>query len=163
MSQFPGAIEGLRLIATYTEAMAHARTEEASGLVRAAFEAAEAAFAYLFGSRARGDEREGSDADIALMPTRQLSLLEVGHLADRLAGALEVEEVDVVLLDQASLELRGRAVQEGELIFSADEPARVAFEVRTRSEYFDFVPTLREHTRRYLKQVAERGLSRGRP
>lgn len=117
-------------------------------------------FAYLFGSRAVGGERESSDADVAVMPGRELELRERARLADGLSRALGVSEVDLVLLDGASLELRGRAVQEGRLIFSADEPARVAFEVRTRSEYLDYLPTLREHSRRYLRQVAERGLPR---
>jgi alkylation response protein AidB-like acyl-CoA dehydrogenase len=49
-------------------------------------------------------------------------------------------------------------VQEGRVIYSTDEPARVAFEGRTRSEYFDYLPTLQAHTRRYLYQVASRGL-----
>jgi len=40
------------------------------------------------------------------------------------------------------------------LLFSEDEPARVAFEVRTRSEYFDFLPALRAQTRRYLRVLA---------
>lgn len=120
-----------------------------------------AGFAYLFGSRATGEERRGSDADIAVMPARELTLLEQGQLADRLAAALGVEDVDLVLLDRASLELRGRVVQEGRLIFSADEPRRVAFEVRTRSEYFDYLPTLRAQTRRYLRQVASGGLPDG--
>jgi hypothetical protein len=51
-------------------------------------------------------------------------------------------------------------VQAGRLIFSAEEPRRVAFEVRTRSEYFDYLPTLRAHTNRYVQQVAEGGLPR---
>lgn len=131
--------------------------------LRSPLEQVGAAFAYLFGSRARGDEHDRSDADVALMPTRMLELRELARLCDHLAVPLGVEEVDVVLLDEANLELRGRVVQEGRLLFSRDEPARVAFEVRTRSEYLDYLPTLREHTRRYLGQVAERGLSRGRP
>lgn len=126
--------------------------------VRATLEDFGIRFAYLFGSRAAGTARAGSDADVAVMPARRLELLERGALADRLASVLAVSEVDLVMLDEADLELRGRVVQEGRLIFSADEPARVAFEVRTRSEYLDYLPTLRAHTRRYLRQVAERGL-----
>ena len=123
-----------------------------------ALEGADVAFAYLFGSRAQSRERPGSDADIAVMPTRKLDLLGQGRLADRLAAGLGVPDIDLILLDQASLELRGHVVQDGRLLFSADEPARVAFETHTRSEYFDFQPMLREHTRRYLDRVAERGL-----
>lgn len=126
--------------------------------ITAALDGSGVAFAYLFGSRATGTERSASDADVAVMPARELGLLDQGRLANRLAQALGASEVDLVLLDRASLELRGRVVQEGRLVFSADEPRRVAFEVRTRSEYFDYLPTLKAHTRRYIEQVAERGL-----
>jgi len=115
-------------------------------------------FAYLFGSRASARAREGSDADIAVMPSGPLGLLERERLALSLARALCVPDVDLVLLDRATLELRGTVLQEGRLIFSADEPARVGFEVRTRSQYFDFVPTLRALERSYLARVAQRGL-----
>jgi hypothetical protein len=89
---------------------------------------------------------------------RRPGLLERARLADLLAQALQVPDVDLVVLDEATLELRGRVLQEGRLIFSSDESRRVAFEVRTRSEYFDFLPTLQAHTRRYIRQVAEHGL-----
>ncbi len=115
-------------------------------------------FAYLFGSRASGQDQDNSDADIAVMPSRPLGLLERERLSLGLTRALDVPEVDLISLDRASLELRGRVIQDGVRIFSVDEPARVGFEVRTRSEYFDFVPTLRVLERSYLARVAERGL-----
>lgn len=115
------------------------------------------AVAYLFGSRASATHRSDSDADVAVLTERPLGLLEREALARRLAAVLEVPAVDLVVLDDAGLQLRGGVVQEGRPIFSADEPRRVAFEVRTRSEYLDFLPTLREHTRSYLSRVAKRG------
>lgn len=115
------------------------------------------AFAYLFGSRATGTDRPGSDADVAVSSPGEVGLLEIERLADRLARALGVPAVDLVVLERAGLELRGEVVQRGRLLFSRDEPARVAFEVRTRSEYLDFLPTLQAHTRRYLRQTATRG------
>lgn len=115
-------------------------------------------FAYLFGSRAAGAARSDSDADIAIMPGRELPLLERERLAGELARTLEVADVDLVLLDRVRLELRGRAVQQGRLIYSADEPARVDFQVRTLSEYLDFLPTLRELQASYLAHVAAHGL-----
>jgi predicted nucleotidyltransferase len=115
-------------------------------------------FAYLFGSRVSGASRANSDADVAVMPALRLGLLERERLAARLTTALGVPDVDVVSLDRASLELRGRIVQEGELIYSADEPGRVGFEVRTRSEYLDFLPTLERLQRSYLAHVADHGL-----
>ncbi len=116
------------------------------------------AFAYLFGSRATGRHCAGSDADVGIRVPPPLRLLEEVALAQALASALDVPAVDLVDLDRAPLRLKGRIVQEGQLLFSADEPARVAFEVRTRSEYFDFRPTLDTHRRRFLRRVAAGGL-----
>ena len=126
--------------------------------LRSALEEAGVVAAYLFGSRAAGTQRPASDADVAVLMGRRPGLLERARLADLLAQALQVPDVDLVVLDEATLELRGRVLQEGRLIFSSDESRRVAFEVRTRSEYFDFLPTLQAHTRRYIRQVAEHGL-----
>jgi predicted nucleotidyltransferase len=80
----------------------------------------------LFGSRASGEARDGSDADVAVMAGREVGLLEREVLADGLVRALGVPDVDLALLDDASLELRGAVVQEGRLLFSVDEPRRVA-------------------------------------
>jgi uncharacterized protein len=111
--------------------------------------------AYVFGSRATGAARASSDIDLAVLAGRHVGFLEEQRLADRLEHVLGVP-VDLIVLDRASLELRGRIVQEGELVFGQDQPARVAFEVRTRSEYFDFLPTLQMHTESYLRRVATR-------
>jgi predicted nucleotidyltransferase len=111
-------------------------------------------FTYLFGSRATGRHRPTSDADIAIMPGRPLDLLAEAGLADRLAQALRVPAVDLVDLRRAPLRVRGRVLAEGRLLYSADEPGRVAFEVRTRSEYFDFHPTQRAHRDQFLRRVA---------
>jgi predicted nucleotidyltransferase len=111
--------------------------------------------AYLFGSRAREDGRPDSDADIAVLTDRRLDLLEREVLADRLARALGVPDVDLIVLREASLELRGHVVQTGTLLHSRDEPGRVAFESRTRSEWFEYRPVLEAHTRRWLRQLAD--------
>lgn len=114
---------------------------------------AEIQAAYLFGSRSTGGARDSSDVDIAVLVGRPFGLLDEQRLAARAQSTLHLP-VDIVVLDRASLELRGRVVQEGELIYSGDHAARVTFEVRTRSQYLDFLPTLREHTRRYLEHTA---------
>ncbi|MGH3869056.1 MAG: type VII toxin-antitoxin system MntA family adenylyltransferase antitoxin [Pseudonocardiaceae bacterium] len=115
-------------------------------------------FAYLFGSRATGRHRPDSDADIAIMPGAPLDLLAEAAVADQLAQALQVPAVDLVDLRRAPLRLRGRVLEEGRLLYSSDEPGRVAFEVRTRSEYFDFLPTQRAHRDEFLRRVATKGL-----
>jgi predicted nucleotidyltransferase len=126
--------------------------------LREIFRNAGVVVAYLFGSRARGGARESSDADVAVLLEGRRGLLEQEALADQLGRAMGVPDVDLIVLDEAPLEMRGRVVQEGRVLFSADEARRVAFEVLTRSQYFDFLPTLEAHTRRYLQQVAREGL-----
>ncbi|MGH3539603.1 MAG: type VII toxin-antitoxin system MntA family adenylyltransferase antitoxin [Pseudonocardiaceae bacterium] len=115
-------------------------------------------FAYLFGSRATGRHRPTSDADVAIMPGEPLDLLAEARLSDRLAQALQVPTVDLVDLRRAPLRVRGRVLSEARLLYSGDEPGRVAFEVRTRSEYFDFLPTQRAHRDEFLRRVAAKGL-----
>lgn len=114
--------------------------------------------AYLFGSRARSEAGRGSDVDVAVLCDRDLDLRERARLANALAELLGAPRADLVVLDEAPLELRGRVVQEGGLLHSTDEPRRVAFETRTRSEWFDFEPTLRELTNAYLRRIAKQGL-----
>lgn len=122
---------------------------------RDALRAAGVVVAYLFGSRANGRPRPDSDLDVAVLFDRPTGLLERETLAGRLQAALE-REVDLTVLDDAPLVIRGRVVQEGRPIYSSDEPRRVSFEVLTRSMYLDFLPTHREMTRAYLRRVAKR-------
>lgn len=117
-----------------------------------------AAFAFAFGSRVRGDHRPDSDLDIAIMLDGDLSLLQRSALAGRLADAAGLPEVDLVILGDACLELKARTLREGELLYSRDEPGRVAFQVRTFSEFFDFEPVLKRHQARLIHQFAGQGL-----
>jgi uncharacterized protein len=93
------------------------------------------------------------------MPQAPLDLLAEAAVADQLAQALRVPAVDLVDLRRAPLRLRGRVLEKGLLLYSSDEPGRVAFEVRTRSEYFDFLPTQRAHRDEFLRRVAAKGLN----
>ncbi len=115
------------------------------------------AVAYLFGSRPSGTARAHSDHDVAVLFATSPDLWEVGALQTDLVTVLGTP-VDLVELDRAPLELRAKVVQEGRLLFSADEPRRVAFETATRSRWFDYRPVLRELTAAYLHRVATRGL-----
>ncbi len=115
------------------------------------------AVAYLFGSRAAGTASEGSDHDVAVLFDGEPSLRDVGALQLALTRLLGTP-VDLVELDRASLELRAAVVQHGTPLLRDDEPRRVAFEVATRSRWFDYEPVLRALSRAYLRRVAARGL-----
>jgi predicted nucleotidyltransferase len=116
---------------------------------------------YLIGSRATETHTPASDADVAVLMAhggRRLTLTERSGLANAFADALGAPDADLVVLDEAPLELRGRVVQEGRLLYRGDEPRRVRFEVDTLSRWLDVEPTVREQDRAYLARVAREGL-----
>jgi predicted nucleotidyltransferase len=108
------------------------------------------AAAYLFGSFARGQQHPKSDVDIGLLysaPPASTLDAQPFVLAGDLATLLE-RNVDVVVLNSAPVDLIHRVLRDGILLVDANPSARIAFEVRSRNEYFDLLPFLR----RYRKQ-----------
>ena len=105
--------------------------------------------AWLFGSRARGTARPGSDVDVALLyaspPDATLSALP-----ERVAAAVEAAmrtEADLVVLNHAAVDLVHRVLRDGVLLLDRRPSARIAFEVRSRREYFDLLPSLGQYRR----------------
>ncbi len=104
---------------------------------------------YLFGSVARGDERPGSDVDVGVLfrrdppPTLEGLPLRLEGELERLLG----RAVQVVTLNAAPVDLRARVLRDGVLILDRDPSLRIRFEVRTRNEWFDLQPILREYRR----------------
>lgn len=122
-----------------------------------AFEGLPVLFAYLFGSHARDDARRTSDVDIAVYIAEppsggpELAL----ELAARLAGTSGVGGIEVVVLNDSPVALRGRAVRERVVLYSRDEPARVEFESRTLREFFDFQLHAGPLDDRLLREIVE--------
>jgi predicted nucleotidyltransferase len=99
---------------------------------------------YLFGSAARHEARVDSDVDVAVLfhvsPRRTLDgpRLAIEGELERTLGA----PVDLVVLNDAPVDLRIRVLRDGRLLVDGDPSARIAFEVRTRNEAFDLEPVL---------------------
>jgi predicted nucleotidyltransferase len=106
-----------------------------------------AAAVYLFGSTARGTARDGSDIDLGILFVEPPAATLEAQPYD-LEAALERRlgrRVEVVVMNQAPVDLRSRVLREGRLLFDGDRSARIAFEVRTRNEAFDLEPILRRY------------------
>jgi predicted nucleotidyltransferase len=105
----------------------------------------------LFGSRAIGTAREGSDYDIGVL----LSSPKILHLPgkkneiydslyDILSSKIQsLVNMDIVFLEQAPGELRAHVMKHGKPIFEASPNAFANFRERVMTEYADFA-SLRE-------------------
>lgn len=115
------------------------------------------AFAYLFGSRAQGRPRPGSDTDIAVLLDDALDDQERFAFALRAFRPLERAagtRVDLVVLNDAPLPLLGRILGNRVVLYSRDEPLRLRYESQTLRKYWDFAPRLEAMSRAYLAAVA---------
>lgn len=103
--------------------------------------------AWLFGSRARGTERSGSDVDVAVLrePRDGEGALDglMLDVEDDLRGDLGGVEVQLVVVNDAPADLVHRVLRDGILLIDRDKSRRVAFTVRKRAEYFDLEPVRR--------------------
>lgn len=107
-----------------------------------------ARFAFLHGSRATGTARPDSDVDVAAWWPRD---------APAAFEVLLPAGVDLLVLNDAPLELAGRVASAGRLLFDDDPVARVRWLATTRKVYADEQPRLQRSHREFAT-----GLHRGR-
>lgn len=104
-----------------------------------------ASFAFVHGSRAEGTGRPDSDLDVGAWWGRDApASWEVALPAG----------VDLIVLDDAPLELAGRIALHGRLLFDDDPPARVRWVATTRKIYVDERPRMADARRTFLEAHA---------
>lgn len=105
---------------------------------------------YLFGSCAAGEVNPTSDVDIAILlksgSVKQAARLRFALYAD-LSRLLHRNDIDLVILNTSrNLILQDTIVREGKLLYSADDEARITYEVRTMHMCIDF----KQQRKRYV-------------
>ena len=140
--------------------MDRAMVERLETAAKAVFQGSPVFAAYAYGSRVSGRPRPNSDLDVGYYLTGYrergvLSLREELRLASALADAIGLD-VDLRNLAEAPLELRGRVLEEGVRIYSADDAARVALERYLLSRYHDYKETFRRMHELRLRRLGER-------
>ena len=97
--------------------------------------------AYLFGSAATGIERKDSDVDIAVRLDENLSSSQIITLRFQLMDVFENyfnRNVDIVILNSASLKLIHQVLKRGKLIYAREPDSENMFAIQKQKEYFDF-------------------------
>jgi len=104
---------------------------------------------YLYGSRARGTARPGSDLDLAVLlsaPPASTLRSVARNIEDVVERTLRIP-VEAVVLNRAPADLVHRVLRDGILVLDRDRASRLRFEVRARNEYFDLAPLRRLYRR----------------
>ncbi len=135
------------LMICQTGGMEEARAAAVLAESVAVLRSAGARFAYLHGSRARGQHRPDSDIDIAAY---------FGGQPPQVFDILMPPGVDLLVLDRAPLELAGRVAVGGRLLFDDDPVSRVRWEATTRKIYFDELPRITRAHREFAASVTGR-------
>jgi predicted nucleotidyltransferase len=111
--------------------------------------------AVLFGSRATGRSREGSDFDIGIVPVdAALSLHDELVLASELSAAVSAE-VDVVRLDGDEPLLGAEVARTGICLYEAAPGVFAAYRATAISQWIDFEEMIAPHRARFLRRLAE--------
>jgi len=100
--------------------------------------------AYIFGSVAQGRENPLSDIDVAIiLDDKQIKqeLYRYGYKAEILTDLIKIlkmNNVDLVILNEASPLLKHRVLYSGKLIYCRNERKRIQFQIDTINKYNDF-------------------------
>jgi predicted nucleotidyltransferase len=115
--------------------------------------------AYLFGSHAVGRAGSNSDYDLAVLLDTSLTQRERGRwrleLIGRLIDYYRRDAIDLVVLNDAPPVLKFEVIRVRHVLYNRDDEARVAFEVRTMQEWFDWAPRYRRMQQARLARFAQ--------
>jgi predicted nucleotidyltransferase len=106
---------------------------------------------YIFGSQVTGKAGPLSDYDFAVFLSQKPSFQFKYKLKNKLLSILDSKQVDLVILNDTPIELKYKVVATGKIIFKKNSIVRTEFEADTLSQYFDYLPVLREQKKDILK------------
>ncbi len=107
--------------------------------------------AYIFGSQIKGKTGLLSDYDFAVFLFRKPSFQFKYKLKNKLVNVLNSGQVDLIILNDAPVEMKYNIIAEGKIIFQKNSIIKTEFEADTLSRYFDYLPALREQKKDILK------------
>ncbi len=118
----------------------------------------EIAFAYLYGSFARGEPARDIDIGIFLKKDFKKNVFYEADIALEIEKAVK-KNVEVVVLNEKPLRFLNQVLRYGKRLISRDEKERIRFETFVTKSYIDFKPYYREYDQIRAKRL---GLSKRR-
>ena len=92
---------------------------------------------YIFGSYAKGTNRENSDLDIAIYMEKEIDSFDRLKILDTLIDILQREDIDLVILNKVDIELQFQVIKYGKVIYMKDLLTKVLYESKVMSIYMD--------------------------
>lgn len=106
---------------------------------------------YIFGSFAKGTNRENSDIDIAVLLNEEIDAYTKLNIFGALVDIFKKGNIDLVILNNVNEVLKFQVIKYGKIIYSKSLYTKVMFELRTMSEYMD-----KEHLRNTQNEYSHR-------
>jgi predicted nucleotidyltransferase len=130
-----------------------------SELLSDVFESNRVIIVYLFGSVAEDVARADSDIDFAVLLPNNMNTDEQGKrqlsMIYSIGEKLHRDDVDVVVLNKAPVELQHQVLKHGKILYCSDGHARVDFEVAVLRRYFDIQPQWKVYYHFLMKRIKE--------
>jgi predicted nucleotidyltransferase len=112
--------------------------------------------ALIFGSFGTPEESPFSDIDIAVLLRDKISLKEELRMSAELTQVLSREDIDLVILRQAPINISYRALSTGRIVFERDPLLVADFIEDTINNYLDFGIRLLQMDREFDESLREK-------
>ncbi|MFN2341139.1 MAG: nucleotidyltransferase domain-containing protein [Halanaerobium sp.] len=110
---------------------------------------------YLFGSQARGQEKEDSDIDIAVLLennyTEKSGEIKVQLYEELIKKGLD--KIDLVILNKASALLKYEVVKENYLLYKKEDFDAASYQSLAIRKYLDFEYYLKQNQRKFKERI----------
>ncbi|MHA1300337.1 MAG: type VII toxin-antitoxin system MntA family adenylyltransferase antitoxin [Candidatus Helarchaeota archaeon] len=113
---------------------------------------------YIFGSYAKNTQNKLSDIDFAIFLKKNKKDYLINKRMEYIGKLIEIfkiNEVDLVILNNAPIFLQYVIIKTGNLIFSRDEKTRVKYETRVIRDYLDIKPLFDYYNKYLIKRIDE--------
>lgn len=111
---------------------------------------------YIFGSYGTKWQNQNSDIDFAILYDKDISLKEELMLEIKISEIFKRDDIDVVNLNKAPINLQQRVIYTGDLLYCSDKIKLADFKERVFKFYGDYGITLKFFYEDYLKGLIEK-------